>query len=344
MTALKREISTLTAVELQTIYIGGGTPTALPPDELLSLIHHVTHHFRQTDDCEATIEANPGTVDREKLTLLRNSGINRISIGVQSFNDEELTLLGRIHSCKDAERAVLLAEEAGFENRGIDLIYGIPGQDRESWHRTLEKAVALNPHHISAYELTVEKGTTLARFMEDGQMPGKLHLPDEETIIGMYATAIDFLKSRGYLHYEISNFARPGFVCRHNITYWDRGEYYGAGLGAHSFSGGRRYHNVSTLDHYIRAVSEKGEAIAQSELITGEKALTETIFLGLRKTDGINLEHLSRSPGIHIPPAYLELIDELQKEGLMDFNRTTSQLRLTDKGRLLSNEVFTRFL
>jgi oxygen-independent coproporphyrinogen-3 oxidase len=343
--ALKKEISGISAgCPLDTIYIGGGTPTALSSDALSDLVSHVFNHFQCADAYEATIEANPGTVNREKLTALRTAGINRISIGVQSFHNKELTLLGRTHSSEEAERAVLLAHDAGFENTGIDLLYGIPGQDSQNWKKSIEKTVDLGPRHISAYELTAARGTVLDGLLKGGQSGGTFNLPHEEETIEMYTYAVDSLTSSGYIHYEISNFARPGFLCRHNLNYWDRGEYYGAGLGAHSFAGNRRFHNTTDLDEYLKAISESGSAAAEFELITGEKALSEAIFLGLRKTGGINLNAVSTALGTDIASTHLDLIHELQQANLVDFDIKTSQLRLTRKGILLSNEIFARFL
>ncbi|MBI4844226.1 MAG: radical SAM family heme chaperone HemW, partial [Nitrospirae bacterium] len=229
-----------------TLYIGGGTPTALSTDVLKDLIAHFFNHLSFSDNYEATIEVNPGTIDIKKLRIIRSSGINRISIGVQSFNDDELKFLGRIHSAEDARQAVHLAKKAGFENIGIDLIYGIPGQSMENWRRTLDAAVSLEPEHISTYELTVEEGTELYEYMmvpphpdslpsweraskkvrlQNSPAPcgrglggggNRINLPDEDKIIEMYNHAIDHLSSSGFEHYEISNFAKPGCQSRHN--------------------------------------------------------------------------------------------------------------------------------
>ncbi|KPJ99250.1 MAG: hypothetical protein AMK71_10040 [Nitrospira bacterium SG8_35_4] len=343
--ALKKEIVGIPAgTPLNTVYIGGGTPSTLSSDALSDLMSCVVNHFKFAGDYEATIEVNPGTLDREKLTALRAAGINRLSIGVQSFQSQELAVLGRIHSSEEAEQAVILAKDAGFDNVGIDLIYGIPGQSPDSWKTTLEKAVNLSPQHISVYELTVEEGTVLAELLRPGQKGFPLHLLEEESIIDMYKCAIDYLTSRGYVHYEISNFAGPEFLCRHNLNYWDRGEYYGAGLGAHSLSGKRRFHNTTDLDAYIKAVYENRSPVAESELINREKAVSEAIFLGLRKTAGINLNAVSTTLKTDILSRHLEVIHELQQAGLADFDMRTSRLCLTDTGRLLSNEVFIKLL
>jgi len=359
--ALKKELSGIPdKKELSTLYIGGGTPTALPADLLSELIAHIFRNFSFTDDYEATIEANPGTLDREKLRVIKTAGMNRISMGVQSFNDNELEFLGRIHNSGEAEKAVRLARESGFENIGIDLIYGIPGQDITSWQESLNMAVSLKPEHISTYELTVEKGTGLYRLLhpplsksvrldsEGGQRGGDVNLLEEDRIIEMYERTIDYLTSEGYLHYEISNFAKPGCFSRHNLNYWDRGEYYGTGQGAHSFMNNKRFHNTNSLDEYIKAVSENISHLEDPEDISIEAALQEAIFLGLRKTSGLNLEKFSKRYKTNIVSHYQEQIKELQEAGLVEITASDcsyeTDLRLTRKGLLLSNEVFIKFM
>ncbi|MBI4653846.1 MAG: radical SAM protein [Nitrospirae bacterium] len=424
---------------VSSLYIGGGTPTALSTKALTDLIAHIFNHLRFApphpplskggrEGGEATIEANPGTVSKEKLRAIRYSGINRISIGVQSFNDNELDFLGRLHSSKDAEQTVYLAKETGFENIGIDLIYGIPGQSIDSWRRTLEKAVSLKPRHISTYELTVEEGTLLYEYMAKNppsfpfskggnsspllrgdygvccplwQNPplspffkggynispplvkgGEGGFAEENKIIEMYDYAIDYLTAEGFIHYEISNFAMPDYFCKHNLNYWDRGEYYGVGLGAHSFINparkglsngvnGKRYHNTAILDDYINLISANKSPVKSSEEITEDKAASEAIFLGLRKTEGINLKAFQKSYGKDILTLYHEELRELQDAGLVEINpllppfnspltkggyrgverwregfsdKTDIYLRLTRKGLLLSNEVFRKFM
>ncbi len=363
LAALKKEISSIHVDRpLSTLYIGGGTPTVLTADQLSNLVNHIFEHFNFIDDHESTIEANPGTLDRDKLISIRSAGINRISIGFQSFNNDELTFLGRIHTGSEAEEAVRLARNAGFKNIGIDLIYGIPGQDINSWKMTLEKAVSLRPEHISAYELTVEKGTELHRLLSPPHPPlgkggrrGGIFRPDEDNIIGMYEHTIDYLKAKGYLHYEISNFGLPGSFSRHNLNYWDRGDYYGAGAGAHSFVNNTRSYNTADPDQYIKLVSEEKKPLKHSEEITTEKAISEAIFLGLRKTAGINIDAFSRRYNMNLPVLYDKEIHELQEAGLVVTNVPVGRqagsecshetnIRLTQKGLLLSNEVFVRFI
>ena len=346
ISALKTEISTFQNKEpLETLFIGGGTPTALSDMLLKELTTHIFSHFNFRENYEATIEANPGTIDRSKLESLISSGINRISIGVQSFNNDLLVFMGRIHNSEEAEQAVGMARKAGFENISIDLIYGIPGQTMSIWQETLEKAVRLNPEHISTYELTYEKGTELHNMFNEGNI---INLPEEDLIVEMYEYAIDFLKSNGFSHYEISNFALPGYECRHNLNYWDRGEYYGAGLGAHSFVDHRRFFNVRELDRYIGLVLNNQSPVDAIEKITKDMALSEALFLGLRKTNGISLEILAKAFGKNILIAYDEAIHDLKKEGLIEIVSSDcsykSILRLTGSGLLLSNEVFVKFL
>lgn len=347
--ALEKEISRLPAEgPLSTLYIGGGTPTALPTDLLTGLIGMIGNHFDFRKDCEATVEANPGTIDREKLSAIHSAGINRISIGVQSFNDEELTFLGRIHSAEDALMAARDARKAGFENIGIDLIYGIPGQDMTSWHHSLQQAVSLKPSHISIYELTVERNTVLHRLLHNpvSGMNNPVRLSSEDIIISMYEHAFDYLSVSGFGHYEISNFSIPGYECRHNLNYWERGEYYGAGLGAHSFLQGKRMRNNVSPGEYISVVSEGRSPVEYSEDISGQQALTESLFLGMRKTDGVCVEALEKRYGANVLASFRKEIALLREAGLIRVATDTHQtvLQLTRKGLLLSNEVFEKFL
>ena len=344
--ALKAEISTIPNKEpLETLYIGGGTPTSLSDELLKELTAHIFNHFNFSKDYEATIETNPGTINRGKLESLTSSGINRISIGVQSFNNDLLNFLGRIHSSEEAEKSVRMARNSGVKNISMDLIYGIPGQTLDIWQETLNKAVSINPDHISTYELTYEKETELHDMFKEGSIR---NLPEEERIIEMYEYAIHFLNSHGFAHYEISNFALPGLDCRHNLNYWDRGEYYGAGTGAHSFVDERRYYNIRELDRYIRFLLNNQSPVDVVEKITKDMALSEALFLGLRKTGGISIEILSKVFEINILSAYDEVIRDLKKEGLIEITSTDcsygSILKLTDRGLLLANEVFVKFI
>ncbi len=337
--ALKKEIQSLQiSSPLISLYIGGGTPTALSTNSLSNLITHIFQNIPFVQDAEATIEANTGTLDKEKLKVIRQAGINRISLGVQSFNDNELISLGRLHTAKEAAAATSIIKDAGFENFGIDLIYGIPSQNIESWKETLKEVVSLMPKHISTYELTLEDDTLLYEYIKNG----KMELPPEEEIIDMYDYVIDYLKTEGFIHYEISNFAMPAYSCRHNLNYWDRGEYYGAGVGAVSFIKGKRFRNTPDIKGYINMVMNDDSLTVETEEITWDKALAESIFLGLRKTEGIDLESFSKTYDRDILSLYHKEIKELLKEGLIAIEG--SKLKLTRRGLPLSNEVFVRFM
>ena len=321
------------AGELKTIYIGGGTPTILPEECFGQLFKCLKENFKFSDSPEITVEANPGTVDKSKIDAMLSLGVNRLSIGVQSFNDDELKTLGRIHSSDGALKAIELVKNSGVKNFSIDLIYGIPEQTMDSWKHTLSKAAAftLSPTHISSYELTPEKDTPLYGLIEGG----KIKMPDEELILEMYGYAIDYLASKGYEHYEISNFALHGFRCIHNLNYWDRGEYIAAGAGAHSFIKGFRSKNTDDIRRYIKDLNKGIIPEAESTEIKRDDAIKEFIFLGLRKTEGISLAK-AKELGLDLPVVCRELIEEghLEMEG--------DYLRLSRKGLVISNAIIVR--
>ncbi|MBI3592984.1 MAG: radical SAM family heme chaperone HemW [Nitrospirae bacterium] len=320
------------ARDIGTVFIGGGTPTVISGNEISKILNKVKETFSVRHDAEVTIEANPGTITEGKLAGLREAGVNRISIGIQSLDDHELTVLGRSHTSDDVLYAVTAARKAGFNNISVDLIYGIPGQNMETWVNTLLKAIELLPEHVSTYELTPEKNTPLS----DDIKKGRLALPDEEIITEMYYKGIDILQAHGYAHYEISNFARPGYQCIHNLNYWNRGEYLGIGAGAHSFLNGRRTANVRDVFRYVESVNSGMIAVAEDIEITAKEALKELIFLGLRKTEGIDM---SRMPDI-AKMLKSKAVDELIRHGLLETRDNC--LCLTRKGLVLSNEIILR--
>ncbi len=338
--ALKKEVAGLSIREkvFATLYIGGGTPTALDREDITGIVEFILNHLPFVKDPEVTIEANPGTIDEDKLISLRKAGVNRISIGVQSFMDDELLTLGRIHTADDAQGSVFTARKAGFENIGIDMIYGIPGQDINAWKKSLEKAVGLCPTHISTYELTLETGTIITEDVKSG----RLIMPDDESIVSMYEYAMDYLQDNGFRQYEISNFAVEGYECRHNLNYWQRGEYLGVGVGAHSFFEGRRSYNTKDLNRYILCIKEGESPVDGWEDIAVDRAFSETIFLGLRKTDGIKLDELKVLLDRDFEDVYAGDIEEMRAQGLIEI--ADGRLRLTRRGRILSNEVFIRFI
>ena len=324
---LKKDI----AEELKTIYIGGGTPTILPEECFSQLFKCLKDNFKFSDSHEITIEANPGTVDKSKIDAMLSLGVNRLSIGVQSFNDDELKTLGRIHTSDEALKAIETIKNSGINNFSIDLIYGIPGQTLDSWKRTVSKAVELSPAHISSYELTPEKDTPLYRLIQSGEVK----MPDEDLVLSMYDYAIDHLTSKGYEHYEISNFALPRFRCLHNLNYWDRGEYIGAGAGAHSFIRGFRSKNTDDIRRYIKDLNKGIIPKAESTDIKRDDAIKEFIFLNLRKTEGISLAK-AEALGLDMPGVCLELTEEGYLEIKGDY------LRLSRKGLVISNAIIVK--
>ena len=332
--SLKKHLTGL----LKTVYFGGGTPTLLPAECFRQLFTCMKDNYCFSPDIEITVEANPGTIDAAKIETLLSLGVNRLSVGVQSFNDNELATLGRIHSSDEALRSLESIKKAGLTNFSIDLMYGIPGQTMESWRESLTKAVELSPSHISAYELTPEENTPLYPLIQSH----KITMLNEELILEMYNYAIDYLAGRGYVHYEISNFARPGFQCAHNLNYWDRGDYIGAGAGAHSFISAVRSINTTDINEYIVKLDHGHIPEIQSMKLTPEDALKEFIFLGLRKTEGINLAKIPDMGGNplsakeRLSDAGKELVDEGYLESSGDF------LRLTRKGIVISNSIIVR--
>ncbi|HTR45708.1 MAG TPA: radical SAM family heme chaperone HemW [Thermodesulfovibrionales bacterium] len=336
MTALMNELDLRkeSAGELRTVYIGGGTPTTVPTPALAGLLKKIRETFTVAADAEITIEANPGTIDKEKILALAGSGVNRFSIGVQSFDDDTLKLLGRIHTLEDVLRAVSAMHRANVGNLSIDLIYGIPGESAEDWTRNVKMAIELSPEHISAYELTPEGGTPLCDLLQNGT----LAKPGEETIVGMYYDAIERLALAGYRHYEISNFARPGHECRHNLNYWDRGQYLGIGAGAHSFIADRRIRNTSDIGRYIELLNAGDLAIEESTEISCEEAIKEFVFLGLRKTEGLGIREFSEDLGIDIVKASEDLI----AGGMLIADH--EHVRLTTRGLTVSNSIIAELL
>ena len=336
MTALCKELEMrkeCTGI-LDGIYIGGGTPSILKEKDIATIMDKIRSTCRISAEAEITSEANPGTLTESGIKGMLNAGINRISIGVQSLNDRELSLLGRMHDAAEAKVAFTTARKGGFGNISLDLIYGIPGQGLISWKRTLEKVVSLHPEHISAYELTPEKNTVLYGHLEKG----RLHLPDEDEVVDMYYTAVDILTEAGYKHYEISNFALPSFQCRHNLNYWDRGEYLGIGAGAHSFLNGRRISNVCDVRQYIHDLELGALPIAEQTLLTSKEEIEETLFLGLRKTDGFDIELIPADITEHLR----EALDDLSHQGLLDLSG--GHLKLTRKGLIICNSVIVRLM
>jgi oxygen-independent coproporphyrinogen-3 oxidase len=316
------------AGELKTVYIGGGTPSLMPEDFFEGLFSCLKEIFTPSLSAEISVEANPGTLSRPKIETLLSLGVNRVSIGVQSLRDDELRKLGRVHTSEEALRSARLVKELGGNNLSLDLMYGIPGQTLETWRETLKKTMDIGPSHISAYELTPEEKTPLYRLLQKGE----IELPDEGEILEMYDCAVDFFSSHSYEHYEISNFARPGFRCLHNMNYWNRGEYIAAGAGAHSFLRGLRSKNTPDVRAYIERLQEGLTPDVETTEVTPDEKTREFIFLGLRKREGIDLKD-SEICETGIASAVEDLVDRGYLEIVSD------RLRFTRKGIVLSNSI-----
>ncbi len=326
------------AWQAETIYLGGGTPTVLRVDLLNQILQSCRERFILAEDIEISIEANPRSVEPGYLRALRDLGVNRLSLGIQSFSDEMLALLGRVHTVTDAIEAYHAAREAGFENVNLDLIYALPSQTLEQWRTDLAEATALGPEHLSLYCLSVEEGTPLGDIVAAGSLPS----PDADVAAEMYTWAEECLQNAEYQHYEISNWARTGYQCRHNITYWRNRPYLGFGAGAHSFRGKRRYYNVADPAEYIRLVLAGGDTRSGSEMIDEALEMSETMIMGLRLNEGVSFEQFEERFRLPLAVVYDEQIGILVGQGLVHVNG--SGLRLTTRGRLLGNEVFERFL
>ena len=350
LVAINNELQSYPAFIPSTIFIGGGTPTILNPDELHKLMDIVEARGRVPLQIEFTIESNPGTVDAHKLKLLHYLGINRLSIGAQSFNDDELKILGRIHNSKQIINAFENARNAGFDNINIDLIFGIPGQTLGSLKETLDAAIKLNPEHISCYGLQIEEGTPFwGRYVGDAhdsvQTPHAASLSDDDLQYHMYKHTIDLLKSRGYHHYEISNFAKPGYECKHNINYWKNGDYLGIGASAASHIDGKRWENTTNIDEYICKCGSRTAFINPATARDGgtpKIEITETILMNLRLLEGIDLKEFENRFGASIHSLYGCQLGDLTLNGLVEIK--SGLLRLTEKGLYLGNIVFESFV
>lgn len=317
----------------KTVYIGGGTPSVLEEDLLESLFSRLAYFLSGSE--ENTLEANPESLTKTKLSILKGAGINRLSIGVQSFSDRNLKTLGRIHTSKEAKESILLAQDTGFKNISVDLIFGIPGQSLSSLEKDLTDAVNLKVPHISCYALTYEKNTPLSDLLKNK----KIKPVSEDSEYRMYKLCIDFLKNRGFTHYEISNFAKGDFQCRHNVNYWKCGEYTGLGTSASSFKENKRYKNTSPVTEY----TDNKNMPSLEEELTPEKLCREAVILGLRMVkEGINFKDIEGKCGIN-PEEYLK--EELQllheKKYLVDIKEQTeiAGIKLSSRGVMFFDEV-----
>lgn len=322
---------------IETIYLGGGTPTALSPNQISRLLELIAKHLN-IDVIEFTAEANPDELTIEKLRALKNGGVNRLSLGVQSFDQQLLQKLGRTHTNDDVYKAIDNAIAVGFQNINIDLMYGLPGQSIELWEDTLEKALLLNLPHYSAYSLIVEPKTIF--YIQFSK--GMLHLPPEEQEAKMYDLLMERMEDSGLSQYEISNFAKEGFQSLHNKIYWDNDEYAGFGAGAHGYMNGIRYSNYGPIKKYLQSIHMGQLPILHRHQVSINEKCEEEMFLGLRKNEGVSYQQFEKKIGFSLNEKYGEIISKLMDDGLV--MEEEGRVKLTRKGRFLGNEVFQQFL
>lgn len=327
--------------EVSTVFWGGGTPSLLTGEQMKVLMEALGQTFFIRQNAEITMEANPGTVTVEKLLACQKAGINRISFGLQSVNNEELKMLGRIHTYEEFLESYEAARKAGFPNINVDLISAIPKQTVSSWEQTLQTIISLQPEHISAYSLIVEEGTPFAKLYGEGCELEHL-LPTEEDERRMYERTEELLREAGYHRYEISNYAKEGYECQHNLGYWERKEYLGLGLGASSLIEETRFHNTDEMEEYLRDASNPILLRREQEKLDRQEQMEEFVFLGLRKIRGIQEEKFAEMFGEDIWDCYGKNLERVIKEGLLE--REEGVLRLTRKGIDVSNYVFYEIL
>ncbi|MFQ5589285.1 MAG: radical SAM family heme chaperone HemW, partial [Nitrospiria bacterium] len=336
--ALHKEIEYYAALpelaeySIPTLYLGGGTPSLYDVTVLTDLISRCRELFQVTPDAEITLEAHPATLNAKNLSRLLKGGVNRLSMGIQSFSDHDLKRLGRHHTVDQAKTAFHAARSAGFENIAIDLIFGLPEQRIRDWEETLEEALSLAPEHLSIYALSIEEGTLFAKKTREG----KLALPSESETLSYYETARSVLSAAGYAQYEISNFAKPGYACRHNLLYWDQQETLGFGLAAHAYFKGERRANIEAIPAYIDAVAAGKRPLASVEKVRADKALIDKIIFGLRKTEGIPFEWITTDPVLKKTTHSLIQHGWLQK--------TANRIQLTSAGLSVADEVAIAYL
>lgn len=323
---------------LRTLYIGGGTPSALSAEQLAFLLGQLEERLDFSQLEEYTIEANPGDLTAEKIQVLQNSRLNRVSLGVQTFNDKHLRQIGRGHSEADIYETVADLKTAGFKNISIDLIYALPGQTMADIEANVSKALALDIPHMSLYSLILEKHTV---FM-NRQRRGQLHLPNEDLESDMFDYILTRLENHGFEHYEISNFTKPGFESRHNLMYWDNAEYYGLGAGASGYLNGMRYRNRGPIQHYLNSISELGHARLHEEILSKEEQMEEEMFLGLRKKSGVSVQRFEEKFGLDFWERYGDIVDQLVKDDLLKNQR--EQIQLTKRGLFLGDTVAEKFI
>ncbi|MBF6977363.1 oxygen-independent coproporphyrinogen III oxidase [Streptococcus macedonicus] len=335
--ALIREFESYDIEQLRTLYIGGGTPTSITAQQLDYLLTNLTKHLDLSVLEEFTIEANPGDLTDDKIEVLKKSAINRVSLGVQTFNDKQLKRIGRSHNESQIYSTIDHLKTAGLDNISIDLIYALPGQTMEDVKENVAKAIALDIPHLSLYSLILEHHTVFMNKMRRG----KLNLPQEDLEVEMFEYIIAELEANGFEHYEISNFTKPGFESRHNLMYWDNAEYYGVGAGASGYLNGVRYRNRGPIQHYLKAVSE-GNARLSEEVLTKDEMMEEELFLGLRKKSGVSIAKFEEKFGVSFEEHYGQIVTELCQQGLLVSDDKV--VRMTKKGLFLGDTVAEKFI
>ncbi len=324
--------------EVETVFLGGGTPTSLSEKQLERLLEIIHEYVDVSSLKEFSTEANPDELTYEKLIVLKNGGVDRLSIGVQSFDADLLSKIGRTHSPDDAARVVGEARKAGFDNISIDLIYGLPGQTIAQWQDTLDKALSLDLPHYSGYSLIVEPKTVFYNLMNKGKLP----LPGEDIETEMFTMLIEQMESKGRKRYEISNFAVPGHESIHNLIYWENATYAGVGAGAHGYVDGVRYSNIGPITKYMEKTAAGERPVQQTHIVTETEAMEEEMFLGLRKSNGVSVSLFQEKFGKTLEEVYGETLQLLIKDGLVE--RLDDAVKLTHRGVFRGNDVFQQFL
>lgn len=323
---------------IDSIFLGGGTPSILNKEEIKILFENIKNNFNIKSSAEITMECNPGTLTLDKLKVMKECGVNRLSIGLQAVQNHHLEYIGRIHTYEEFEKNYFQAKEVGFENINVDLMYALPNQSKKDWIESLEKVVKLNPTHISAYSLILEENTELFNMYERKEFK----LLDEDTDIEMYEHTINYLKEHGYNQYEISNYAKDGFECKHNILYWKCENYVGLGPSASGFLNETRYNNLCELDKYEEVIFSGKKPIEWEEELSIKDEIEESIFLGLRMNDGIKFIDFYEKYNFDFKKEYKNEIKKLKDLQLIDVDCTS--IKLTQKGREISNSVFVEFM
>jgi oxygen-independent coproporphyrinogen-3 oxidase len=335
---MERTVQEVPPGEIKTIFVGGGTPTVLKPDEMAYFLKTVRTYFPDwSDEIEFSMEANPGTTDLEKLSVMREGGVNRVSFGVQSFNNGLLERIGRIHDTDDVYQSLENARKAGFDNMSIDLMFGLPNQTVEMLAESVDRALELNLPHYSIYSLKVEENTLFHTMYKKNQLP----LPSEDEELQMYLLLMNRMKKAGYEQYEISNFAKPGFHSRHNMAYWLNEDYYGLGAGAHGYVAHQRHINIKGVNPYTEAAKE-GLPRLETFVVPKEEAMEDFMMVGLRVLSGVSEQHFKEQFGLSIKDVFAKPLHKMLDAGLLE--KTEIGYRLSEKGLLFGNDVFGEFI